>query len=125
MSLLWKTAFFIWLLTITVLSLMSHPPAPEEGVLAWDKLQHALAYALLTLLGALAFTFYRSSRAERFLSAAVTAVVIGGLLEIAQGMLTVVRSAEFGDLLADAAGAAAVTCLALFVNGRRHGERAR
>ena len=112
MSYIWKYAYFAWLTTITVLSLIPHPPVPEQGLLAWDKFQHASAYGLLTYLGAMAFPFYRCSSGRRVLAAALLAVVVGGLMELAQGGFTATRDADLGDLLADAIGAAAVVVLA-------------
>ena len=114
MSLFWKWAFFAWLLTIVILSLMPHPPVPHQGLLGWDKFQHAGAYALLTFLGAMAYTFQRRTLGGRFLAAACLAVMVGGLMEVAQGVLTVSRSAESGDLLADGVGASVVAALARF-----------
>jgi VanZ family protein len=115
MSFIWKCAFFAWLTTITVLSLIPHPPVPEQGFLAWDKFQHASAYGVLTFLGAMAFSFNRCSSGRRFLAAALLAVVVGGLMELAQGGFTATRNADWGDLLADAVGAAAVVGLARLV----------
>lgn len=119
MSLLWRSAFFVWLTTITVFSLMPHPPAPQQGLLAWDKLQHAAAYGMLTFLGAMAFTFYRKDPGQRFLPAAGVATVAGGMLEVAQGVLTVSRTAEVADLLADAVGAAVVVGWACLLGAAR------
>jgi VanZ family protein len=109
---LWKGAFYAWLITIIVLSLVPHPPVPHDGLLGWDKFQHAGAYALLTFLGGMAFTFRRSTVGGRFLTAACLAVLVGGLMEVAQGVLTVSRSADSADLLADGVGSAVVAALA-------------
>ncbi len=114
MSLFWKTTFYLWLMTISVLSLIPSPPVPHDGLLGWDKFQHAAAYALLTFLGAKAFAFYRKSSGNRFIPAACLAVTVGGLMEVAQGLFTVTRSAEFTDLLADAVGAVTIVVLARF-----------
>ena len=123
MSFIWKCAFFVWLTTITVLSLTPHPPVPTQGLLGWDKFQHASAYGVLTFLGALAFRFYLRSSGGRFLAAALLAVVLGGLMELAQAGFTSARSAELGDLLADAVGATVVVGLARMVAAPRVGGK--
>jgi len=123
MTYVWKCAFFVWLATITVLSLIPHPPVPELGFLAWDKFQHAFAYGVLAFLGGMSFTFGRRGSGERLLAASVVAVFIGGVMELAQGGLTTRRSADFGDLLADAVGAAVVTGLFYLIVALRAGRR--
>ena len=123
MTYVWKCAFFVWLATITVLSLIPHPPVPVLGFLAWDKFQHAFAYGVLAFLGGMSFTFGRRGSGERLLAASVVAVFIGGVMELAQGGLTVRRSADFSDLLADAVGAAVVTGLVYLVVALRAGRR--
>ena len=55
--------------------------------------------------------------------AALLAVVIGGLMELAQGNFTVTRTADWGDLLADAVGAAAVIGVARLGTALRSGGR--
>ncbi len=104
MTFFWKISFLGWLAMIVVMSLMSNPPLPTEGILAWDKFQHAAAYACLTFFGGMAFTFFNLASAGRWLMAMTISVVTGGILELAQGSLTTVRSAEWVDMLADVAG---------------------
>lgn len=98
--------FIVWGGIVFWLSLIPSPPVPKTGILSWDKFQHAVAYGLLTIF---AFNWYASLSPlwRRLLLAAVTAVMFGALMEMAQGMFTTSRSAEMGDLLADAVGAAA------------------
>lgn len=92
------------------LSLVPAPPVPKTGILGWDKFQHAAAYAIFTLLA-----FHSLSRSSdvrrRLVGAGITAVIFGGLMEVAQGVFTTTRTAEFGDLVADAVGAAVVCTL--------------
>lgn len=96
----------LWAGVILWLSLTPAPPSPPS-FLSWDKLQHAAAYALLTLLTGPAVAPLFRKRRSGWLSAALAATVFGALVEVAQGALSDVRSAEAGDLLANAAGAAA------------------
>jgi VanZ family protein len=80
--------------------------------LAWDKLQHAGAYALLTLLFGRFFVLWQPLSRHSWRSAWLVAVVFGGLIEILQGTLSDVRQAEWGDLMANAIGATLVVVIA-------------
>lgn len=102
---IWLAAPLLWAAVILWLSMTPSPPSPPT-FLSWDKLQHAAAYALLTLLtGQVIAPFFRTLR-SRWLWAALVAVVYGALMELMQGLLSEVRHADVGDLLANAAGAA-------------------
>ncbi len=76
--------------------LASHLPVASY----WDKLNHGFAFAVLSVLCGLAFPQLRA----RFMAPALLG--FGALIEILQAIPAVHRSAEFGDLLADAAGIA-------------------
>lgn len=80
-----------------------------------DKLIHAIMFG--GLAGAVAFDWQRANRSRRIgrrLMAAFCAgcVVAGALDEIAQGLLTDGRAAEFLDFVADTAGIAVAYFLA-------------
>jgi VanZ family protein len=94
-----------WLLVglaVTV-SWLALSPAPPDGLdTGWDKLNHAGAFAALTV--AAIFALPRSRRSLWLLLAGL--LCFGGAIEIAQSF-TPTRSAEWGDLLADAVGMAA------------------
>lgn len=94
----------LWIGCLLWLSLSPNPPRPTSELLSWDKLQHAGAYALLTLLFGLSFSQWQPLRYHPWLLAWLAAVLFGGIVEILQGTLTDVRQAESGDLLANAAG---------------------
>jgi len=93
-------------------SLSPSPPSPP-GVLAWDKLQHATAYGVGTLLTGRLFLLFARSEIRSWAWALVCTVLYGGLIEIAQGLFSAVRQAEFTDLLADAVGALLAVAAAL------------
>jgi VanZ family protein len=105
-------AFSLWTAGIIWLSLTSHPPRLPRGFLSWDKAQHALAYALLALLGGWAFAIFFRSRNRAWLVAFLFSVLFGALLEIGQGFLTRVRTPEFADLVADVVGAGGIYLVA-------------
>lgn len=92
-------------LLVLILSLFPAPPEIKVPVLGWDKLQHALAYAVLTLLIARALGQIGCNGKRKWLLAVLVAAAWGGLLEIAQGLFTTCRNADWGDVLADAIGA--------------------
>lgn len=100
-------------------SLDPAPPQPSVDLLAWDKFQHAAAYGLLTLLWGNFLVTYRGCRRRCWIMAFAGAVGFGAAMEVAQGLLTSARSAEFGDLVADAAGAGAVSLAAAVLRARR------
>lgn len=107
------TALLLWVGCLLWLSLTPNPPAAPSGLLSWDKLQHAGAYALLTLLAGRFFSQWRPFSRNPWLLALFVAIFFGGLIEILQGTLTGIRRAEWGDLLADAIGGALVVIAAL------------
>ena len=94
----------LWALIILWLSLTSSPPQ-LPGVLGWDKLLHAGAYGLLSILLAQAFLCPPFSMNKPWWLAGTAAVVYGGLLEILQLLSQTGRTAEWLDLFADAIGA--------------------
>ena len=80
---------------ITFFLLLEVKPTPQT----WpkDKLEHALIFALLTYLGVKS---YPKSALYIFLGLAI----YGGLMELAQSLLTQTRTGSIGDWLADLAG---------------------
>ncbi len=116
---------FTYICVLFWLSLTSNPPQ-IPGVLGWDKLQHAGAYGLLSLLIAQAFLCLPGNRPDRtWWYAGLTAVGYGGLLEILQLVALTGRTAEWWDLFADAVGAF-LSCVifrqAYLLYSRRYGH---
>jgi VanZ family protein len=98
--------FIAFALAILVLSVMPSPPEMIQEVLSWDKAQHALAYAVFTLLGGWAMTpVFGASRAWRL--AFALAIGYGLVIEVLQGMGGR-RSPQLADGAADIIGAAVV-----------------
>jgi VanZ family protein len=121
------TFFAMTALGILWLSLDPNPYLPKEGLLSWDKAQHALAYAVLTLLGGWALLPLLEKPLRAWRLATLLAVGYGVLLELAQALLTRYRRAQMGDALADALGALAVYFLAwlliVLVKNRKQRDR--
>ena len=107
--------FVVYAGIIAWLSLAAHPPRISIKWLSWDKIQHAGAYFLLTFFAGRAFLGLIVSRKKAWLMAFVFSVIFGGLMEIAQGALSRVRSADAYDILANICGAAAIYFLACLI----------
>lgn len=106
-----------WLLAglVLVVSGLSLTPVPIEPLHLgwWDKLNHACAFAALTLAAAFALPRWRDQPALIF----GALLAFGALIEVAQSF-TATRSAEWGDLLADVMGMAAGGLAAMLVTRR-------
>jgi len=95
--------FWTALAIVTILSLI--PGTAVPGPLQfWDKAQHAMAFALLTVLGCLSY--------PRHLKILVLSLLVyGGLIELVQATLTTTRFGDVIDWVADAIGIAAGAAL--------------
>lgn len=93
----------VWVCMIVWLSLTSSPPQ-ISGVLGWDKLLHAGAYGLLTLLIAQSFLCLPLNPRKAWWYSLVASICFGALMEVLQLLVETGRSAEWGDLCADAVG---------------------
>jgi VanZ family protein len=106
------------------LSLAPRLPRIPIAVLSWDKLHHAAAYFVLTLLVCWALAPTAAARRRVQLAAFLFAVLFGGLMEVAQGLLSSVRSASLLDMLANTIGALAALPAVHFLLGPRRGKTA-
>lgn len=87
-----------WLVALVVLGLALLPVSPHLPTTGWDKVNHAMAFAVLAVLGQ--WSYPRGAAAVL-----LSLLAYGGLIEALQA-LTPHRSAEWGDLLADGIGLA-------------------
>ena len=94
----WRALFWLAVLGGVVLALWPQPHPKEPWFPGFDKVEHALSFALLAWIGVRAG--YR-----RLWPLAVGLVLLGGAIEVAQGF-TATRTADWRDWLADAAGIA-------------------
>ena len=102
-----------WQLLLTVLiavvCYLALAPAPPHALdLGWDKLNHAAAFAALTVSGCFGFPGSRRT----VLVVLIGLLGFGGLIEILQAFVPG-RDCDWHDLLADAVGIAAGATLAL------------
>lgn len=100
-----KSAFWLLLLTLTILSLLPVAFLPPPSFSIWDKAQHALGFAALTGIGLLAYPRLRFWMPLLML-------LHGGFIEVAQAA-TGWRNGEWLDLLADAIGIALALVIVL------------
>ncbi len=93
----WLSFGWLWVAAVFYLSLMPHPPEPVpfDGA---DKLEHALAYALLMLWFC---QVYVERRTRIRLTLSLLAMGVG--IEILQGM-SGYRHFEYADMLANSTG---------------------
>ena len=104
----WRAVLVVLIAAISVLALMPVPP-PDLDI-GWDKLNHLLAFTSLAFAATLSTPASRSRRAVLL----IALLGFGGLIEFFQ-LFVPGRSAEWADLMADAAGiafgAAVASCL--------------
>ena len=93
-----KSAFFIGLVAVIALSLLPQETLPKTDT--WDKLNHALAYGVLAVVGGLGFKGWRS-----LLMVGLGLVVLGAGLELAQSV-TPDRDGSIYDAVANFVGVA-------------------
>ncbi len=100
-------------IVIAVLSLANIKSLPKLGSSFDDKIFHALAYGVLALLWY--FTLNRLKIAKPIFITALGSIIYGIILEVLQGQLTIVRSLDILDVLANSIG---VTTALLFITIR-------
>ena len=103
-----RAAFFIGLVAVIALSLLPQETLPETGM--WDKLNHALAYGVLAVVGGLGFKGWRS-----LLMVGLGLVVLGAGLELAQSV-TPDRDGSIYDAVANLVGVAIGSLATLGMN---------
>ena len=95
-ALLTATRIGWWCLLAASIVVALWPRTPPAMDLGWDKANHLVAFAGLTVLGCWTQPWRRAT-------VALVMIGHGGLIEVLQGFTTY-RSAEWADLLADALG---------------------
>jgi VanZ family protein len=88
--------FFLGLALVTIMSLIPSTSVPQAFQF-WDKAQHALGYAALSVTGCRAFP-------QRVMPVVVGLLAHGAAIEIMQATLTTTRFGDVFDWLADGIG---------------------
>ena len=110
---LFKVVFWITLTILTYLFLVPQQYLASEIFDWWDKLQHSLAFGMLTILGILAY----GNNKQKIDRIVVYLVIYGALIEVMQS-LSGWRYGEFRDWLADIIGIALAWLVFLYL--KRH-----
>lgn len=97
--LLWRALFVLVVVLLLRLALQDHLEVRPDWFPQADKLRHALAFALLWLLG-----WKAQWGSVRHLALGLLALGVG--IEVAQWAFTLTREASLGDVLADGVGMA-------------------
>lgn len=106
--------FVAWAIVVLWASLDARPFRPLLRILSWDKLQHAGAYALLTLFCGLALRTLVHQRPVRcWLAALSFSFCYGAVVEVLQHTMTRSRRGEPLDLLADLVGGLLIVAIAI------------
>lgn len=115
---IWIILYAIWIAAVVLLSLDPSPPEIEIELLSWDKLQHAGAYGLMTVLGGLCWCRLIRLPSRCWLVSAGIAVSLGILLEAAQCLMQAGRFADWRDAAANTAGAVGALLLVVIARCR-------
>ena len=90
--------YFFWTLVAIVGMFMLVELAPKENGLKYlDKIQHALIFLILSISGYLAFK-------QKMWAITLGLTIFGAIIEVLQATLTVTRTGDVYDWLADIAG---------------------
>jgi VanZ family protein len=106
-----------WLTCVIVLSLTAKPPRPP-AFLSSDKLQHACAYAVLTLLTAGVLVPRIRNRIRGWLLSAFCAALVGIALEVAQKLMHSRRHGDLYDVAANLFGIFLIAMLGILLGSR-------
>jgi len=98
---------------ILYFSLIPDPPNTFIKFNAMDKVEHAVAYALLGLLSFFSFRYDRNHPVRIVIFSVLLCSIYGGLIEILQRYTG--RFPDSGDLIMDIIGATAGSLLAFFI----------
>jgi VanZ family protein len=101
----------LWAIVIAYFSLTSVPTSIPHSFFGWDKFHHLCGYAVFTVAGGWAMGLTSRAFSYSFL----LAVTYGGLMELAQGVLTNNRTPDWLDFLANLTGATIVMIFATCV----------
>ena len=105
-------------IALAAVSLVNAVDLPHIEINNADKYEHAMAYCLLCLLWYAVLKGFKFSKP--LLMAAGFAIFYGMVLEVLQGALTVTRTPDFKDILADAVGIVFISIIIGFRNKTKY-----
>ncbi|GAA3601865.1 VanZ family protein [Flavivirga amylovorans] len=96
----------IYSLTLAAVSLIKLNNVPDIGVSFGDKIFHFLAYFVLTTLWFYTFLYaFKFKSKKAIFSAAILSILFGIIIEVLQDSITVSRSLDVYDAVANTIGA--------------------
>ena len=90
-------------ISIAYLSLMKTGPTIEIGLPQTDKIEHAFAYCVLALSWFI-FASKKQKKTKKLIFIVFGCIFYGIILEVLQATITLHRTAEFFDMLANTVG---------------------
>ena len=110
-----RIAFWLALTVLSILFLLPQHYLASGVFDWWDKLQHSLAFGVLTLLGLLAYASTKKQAQRQVHRIVVAMVLYGALIEVLQSV-SGWRYGEFGDWAADVVGVLLAWAIFAFTN---------
>lgn len=108
----------IWIGCLLWSSLTSHLPTVPR-FLAWDKLHHFFAYAILMLFSGLFLKTLLKDRLKGWMIGFTFTLGFGLLMEIGQATLSTTRHADWKDFIANSLGAGLILAIVLLKNNKK------
>ena len=110
-----RIAFWLALTVLSILFLLPPHYLVPDIFDWWDKLQHSLAFGLLTILGLLAYARGKKQLQRQVHRIVIAMVLYGALIEVLQS-LSGWRYGELGDWVADVVGVLLAWVVFTFTN---------
>jgi VanZ family protein len=110
-----RIAFWLALTVLSILFLLPQHYLAPDIFDWWDKLQHALAFCILTILCLLAYAGTKKQLQRQVHRIVLAMVLYGALIEVLQSV-SGWRYGEFGDWVADVVGVLFAWALFAFTN---------
>ncbi|WP_291116125.1 VanZ family protein [Flavobacterium sp. UBA6135] len=101
---IFQVVFILWIIAITLLSLVETDKLPSFEVKNSDKFGHFVFYFLLTFFLFLALPKQRLSLRFKLLFSFSFSVIYGIIIEVLQGVVTAKRQPEILDVFANTLG---------------------
>jgi VanZ family protein len=95
----------LYSVALTVVCLIKIEGINKVGISFGDKIFHSLSYVVLTFLWFnTLFNKFKLNKSKALMYAVIISIIFGIIIEILQGTLTVYRSADINDVLANSLG---------------------
>jgi VanZ family protein len=112
---IFQAFFVLWVITITIFSLVEPENFTKIDVKNSDKYVHFITYFWLTLLLYLALPKNQLNLNSRLLFSFLFSVIYGIIIELLQGLITVKRQPEIMDVFANTFGSFIAVLVVLFL----------